>query len=68
LDYADVASSTSDVIIGDDANENVSDVYTLSWVVQPDTPISNTKTITMTVEWNYQGDHTATISGIVTNQ
>jgi type IV pilus modification protein PilV len=67
-EYANITSSTSDEIIGDDAGEEVSDVYTLSWVVNDDTPDTDMKTITITVEWSYQGDHTATISGVVANQ
>jgi len=66
-DYADIASSQNDVVIGDDANENVSDVYTISWSVVNDAPVNDTKTITMAVTWNYKGRHTETISRIVAN-
>lgn len=66
-DYADIDSSQNDVVIGDDANENVSDVYTLSWNVADDSPVNDTKTITVTVTWNYKGQHTETISRIVSN-
>jgi type IV pilus assembly protein PilV len=66
-DYADIDSSQTNMVIGDDANENVSDVYTLSWNVADDSPVNDTKTITVTVTWNYKGQHTETISRIVSN-
>ncbi len=61
MDYDDIQSSL-------DENGDVSpvqvDEYTLTWTVANDSPINNTKTINVTVRWNYQGNHQATITQI----
>lgn len=60
MDYADINDDDSP----ETYNGNYNVEYNVSWNVQDNTPITNTKTITVAVAWNQFGNRSASITSI----
>ena len=56
-----------DSIVGGGPVTDADGAYTVSWAVIPDTPLANTKTITVTVDWEQRGPRSFVVTYMKTD-